>query len=80
MLATGGGGEGRKNFPVVAYRNCTFFTNFFSSGMASRSGRESHMDVPSYSSFSYCSRIWLWQAYGIVEQSTVIQYFLFEGK
>jgi hypothetical protein len=26
MLATGGG---RKHFPVVVYRNCTFFTNFF---------------------------------------------------
>ena len=27
MLATVGGG-GRKNFPVVAYRNCTFLTKF----------------------------------------------------
>jgi hypothetical protein len=26
MLATGGG---EKIFPVVPYRNCTFFTNFF---------------------------------------------------
>ena len=29
MLATGGGGGGEKNFPVVPYRNCTFLTKFF---------------------------------------------------
>ena len=29
MLATVGEGGGRKNFPVVAYRYCTFLTKFF---------------------------------------------------